>query len=94
MRGFAHRQRVTGPTAEGEQVAVEAEGQFEQSGLVYRNAYHCLFIVRDGASSADASISTPPPRLPSVHHQEQRRDSIEEPLPLRIVHIYACFGIP
>lgn len=49
MRGFEQRQvTVTGITTEGERVAVEAEGRFERPGLVYRNTYHYLFIVRDG----------------------------------------------
>ena len=49
MRGFAERRiTTTGVTAEGERVAVEAEGHFERPGLVYRNTYHYLFIVRDG----------------------------------------------
>lgn len=49
MRGFETRRiTTTGFTAEGERVAVEAEGHFERPGLVYRNTYHYLFIVRDG----------------------------------------------
>lgn len=49
MRGFNQRRLlVTAATAEGERVAVQAEGHFERPGLVYRNSYHYLFIVRDG----------------------------------------------
>ena len=49
MRSFTQRSvTVTGITAEGERVAVEAEGHFERPGLVYRNTYHYLFIVREG----------------------------------------------
>ena len=43
---------VTGITAEGERVAVEAEGRFERTGLTYCNTYHYLFIVRDGQISS------------------------------------------
>ncbi len=49
IRAFPQRQlRIIGLTAEGERVAVEAEGHFERPGLAYRNTYHYLFIVRDG----------------------------------------------
>ncbi len=49
MRGFEQRRiSVTGITAEGARVAVEADGHFERPGLVYRNAYHYLFIVEGG----------------------------------------------
>jgi ketosteroid isomerase-like protein len=40
---------VHGITAEGERVAVEAESYGElNSGAIYNNKYHFLFIVRDG----------------------------------------------
>jgi uncharacterized protein len=40
---------ILATTAEGERVAVEAEGNFEfADGKVYRNRYHFLLIVRDG----------------------------------------------
>jgi ketosteroid isomerase-like protein len=40
---------VTGITAEGERVAVEAEGHAKlKNGKVYQNQYHFLFIIRDG----------------------------------------------
>jgi ketosteroid isomerase-like protein len=71
MRGFVRRQlRITGLTAEGERVAVEAEGHFERPGLSYRNTYHYLFIVRDGCivsgreyfdTAAAAAAFGPPP---------------------------------
>ena len=49
MRGFEQRQiSVTGITAEGVRVAVEADGHFERPGLVYRNVYHYLFVIEDG----------------------------------------------
>jgi uncharacterized protein len=49
ISGFATRSvKITGITTEGERVAIEAEGCFERPGLVYRNTYHHLFIVRDG----------------------------------------------
>jgi ketosteroid isomerase-like protein len=72
VRSFEQRQvMVTGITAEGERVAVEAEGRFERPGLVYRNSYHYLFIVRDGRivsgkeyfdTAAAAAAFGPPPR--------------------------------
>lgn len=44
-----HTMRLTGYTAEGERVAVEAESYGETgSGKIYNNLYHFLFIVRDG----------------------------------------------
>jgi ketosteroid isomerase-like protein len=41
---------VTGITAEGDRVAVEAQGyaKLKNSGKTYENLYHFLFIVRDG----------------------------------------------
>lgn len=49
MAAFPSRRlSTTGITAEGERVAVEAEGRFERPGLLYCNTYHYLFIVRDG----------------------------------------------
>jgi ketosteroid isomerase-like protein len=40
---------VTGITAEGERVAVEAQGYAKlKNGKTYENLYHFLFIVRDG----------------------------------------------
>ncbi|MBT9475197.1 nuclear transport factor 2 family protein [Polaromonas sp.] len=49
MAAFPSRRLTTiGVTAEGERVAVEAEGRFERPGLVYANTYHYLFILQDG----------------------------------------------
>jgi uncharacterized protein len=43
------RLTVTGVTAEGERVAVEAEGYAKlKNGKTYENVYHFLMIVRDG----------------------------------------------
>jgi len=43
------RLTVTGITAEGDRVAVEAEGYAKlKSGKTYENRYHFLFIIRDG----------------------------------------------
>ncbi len=43
------RLTVTGLTAEGERVAVEAQGYARlKNGKTYENNYHFLFIVRDG----------------------------------------------
>ena len=40
---------VDGITAEGDRVAIEAEGHAElTNGKIYRNRYHYLFIFRDG----------------------------------------------
>jgi ketosteroid isomerase-like protein len=40
---------VHGVTAEGDRVAIEAQGHAElTNGKVYRNTYHYLFIFRDG----------------------------------------------
>ena len=40
---------VTGITAEGDRVAVEAEANIElTNGKIYRNTYHFLFLFRDG----------------------------------------------
>ncbi len=40
---------VTGVTAEGDRVAVEAQGYAKlKNGKTYENLYHFLFIVRDG----------------------------------------------
>lgn len=71
MRGFEQRRiTTTGFTAEGERVAVEAEGHFERPGLVYRNTYHYLFVVRGGLiasgreyfdTAAAAAAFGPPP---------------------------------
>lgn len=71
MKGFEQRRiTTTGVTAEGERVAVEADGHFERPGLVYRNTYHYLFIVRDGLiaggrehfDTAAAAAAFGPPR--------------------------------
>ena len=44
---------VTGITAEGERVAVEAQGYAKlKNGKTYENLYHFLFIVRDGKIQA------------------------------------------
>jgi ketosteroid isomerase-like protein len=40
--------QVVGVTAEGDRVAVEAQGEFVQPKGAYRNTYHYLFRVRDG----------------------------------------------
>ena len=41
--------KVNGITAEGERVAVEAQGYAKlKNGKTYENLYHFLFIVRDG----------------------------------------------
>lgn len=71
MQGFEQRRiTITGVTAEGDRVAVEAEGHFERPGLTYRNTYHYLFIVRDGGiasgreyfdTAAAAAAFGPPP---------------------------------
>nr|WP_315184736.1 nuclear transport factor 2 family protein [uncultured Albidiferax sp.] len=75
MAGFSTRRiTVTGITAEGERVAVEAEGRFERPGLVYANTYHYLFIVRDGQiasgreyfdTAAASAAFGPPPAIPT-----------------------------
>jgi len=40
---------VHGVTAEGDRVAIEAQGNAElTNGKVYRNTYHYLFVFRDG----------------------------------------------
>jgi ketosteroid isomerase-like protein len=40
---------VLGVTAEGDRVAIEAEGHAElTNGKIYRNRYHYLFLFRDG----------------------------------------------
>jgi len=40
---------VLGVTAEGDRVAIEAEGYAElTNGKIYRNRYHYLFVFRDG----------------------------------------------
>jgi ketosteroid isomerase-like protein len=40
---------VHGVTAEGDRVAIEAQGHAElTNGMVYRNTYHYLFVFRDG----------------------------------------------
>jgi uncharacterized protein len=40
---------VTGITAEGDRVAIEAEGYAKlKNGKVYQNLYHFLFIIKDG----------------------------------------------
>jgi uncharacterized protein len=40
---------VTGVTAEGERVAIEAQGYAKlKNGKTYENLYHFLFIIRDG----------------------------------------------
>jgi hypothetical protein len=41
--------KIIAMTAEGERVAVEAEGNFEfADGRVYNNSYHNLYIIQDG----------------------------------------------
>jgi len=54
-RGFAgmfkspSKITVHGVTAEGDRVAIEAQGHAElTNGKVYRNTYHYLFVFRDG----------------------------------------------
>jgi uncharacterized protein len=43
------RLKVTGITAEGDRVAIEAEGYAKlKNGKTYENLYHFLFIIRDG----------------------------------------------
>jgi uncharacterized protein len=43
------RLTVTGITAEGDRVAIEAEGYAKlKNGKVYQNLYHFLFIIKDG----------------------------------------------
>ena len=43
------RIRVTGVTAEGDRVAVEAQGYAKlKNGKTYENLYHFLFIIKDG----------------------------------------------
>lgn len=68
-----------GFTAEGERVAVEAEGRFERPGLLYCNTYHYLFIVRDGLitsgreyfdTSAARAAFGPPPQQGDHHEQK------------------------
>ncbi len=40
---------VQGVTAEGDRVAIEAEGRAElKNGRIYANRYHYLFVLRDG----------------------------------------------
>jgi ketosteroid isomerase-like protein len=40
---------VTGVTADGDRVAVEAESNAEaRNGKIYNNTYHMLFLLRDG----------------------------------------------
>lgn len=39
---------ITGLTAEGDRVAVEARGEMVFEDRVYRNLYHNLLIIRDG----------------------------------------------
>ncbi len=39
---------IIGLTAEGDRVAVEARGEMNFPGTVYRNEYHNLLIIRDG----------------------------------------------
>ncbi|HKD67359.1 MAG TPA: nuclear transport factor 2 family protein [Candidatus Binataceae bacterium] len=41
--------KVTGVTAEGDRVAIEAEGYAKlKNGKTYENNYHFLFVVKDG----------------------------------------------
>lgn len=41
--------QITGLTAEGDRVAVQAEGEMTYpGGIVYRNSYHNLLVIRDG----------------------------------------------
>lgn len=82
MAAFPSRRlSATGVTAEGERVAVEAEGRFERPGLVYANTYHYLFIIRDGCIAsgreyfdtavARAAFGPPPPPAQEGNHHEQ-----------------------
>nr|WP_315243008.1 nuclear transport factor 2 family protein [uncultured Albidiferax sp.] len=81
MAGFSTRGiTVTGITAEGERVAVEAEGRFERPGLVYANTYHYLFIVRDGQiacgreyfdTAAASAAFGPPPAISTGKNHDQ-----------------------
>ena len=80
MASFPSRRLTTiGVTAEGERVAVEAEGRFERPGLVYANTYHYLFIVRDGLITSgreyfDTAVARaafgPPPPQEGDHHEQ------------------------
>ncbi|MDB5885901.1 MAG: hypothetical protein JWR74_2072 [Polaromonas sp.] len=79
MAAFPSRRlAVKGVTAEGERVAVEAEGRFERPGLLYCNTYHYLFIVRDGRiasgreyfdTAAAGAAFGPPPTQGKNHEQ-------------------------
>lgn len=40
---------IVGLTAEGDRVAVEARGEMTFPNTVYRNEYHNLLVIRDGA---------------------------------------------
>lgn len=82
MTAFPSRRlSVIGVTAEGERVAVEAEGRFERPGLLYCNTYHYLFIVRDGritsgceyfdTAAARAAFGSPPSPTQERDHHEQ-----------------------
>lgn len=81
MAGFSTRRiTVTGITAEGERVAVEAEGHFERPGLIYCNTYHYLFIVRDGQiasgreyfdTAAASAVFGPPPAISTGKNHDQ-----------------------
>lgn len=82
MEAFPSRRLTpTGITAEGERVAVEAEGRFERPGLLYCNTYHYLFIVRDGCitsgreyfdtAAARAAFGPPPSPPQEGDHHEQ-----------------------
>ena len=42
------RVEITGLTAEGDRVAVEARGEMVFPDRVYRNQYHNLLVIRDG----------------------------------------------
>jgi len=42
------RAEITGLTAEGDRVAVEAWSEFIFPGKTYRNQYHNLLVIRDG----------------------------------------------
>ena len=82
MTAFPSRRlAIKGVTAEGDRVAVEAEGRFERPGLLYCNTYHYLFIVRDGriasgreyfdTAVARAAFGPPPPPAQEGNHHEQ-----------------------
>ena len=48
MSAETRRAEITGLTAEGDRVAVEAWSEMTFPGRVYRNQYHNLLVIRDG----------------------------------------------